>query len=112
MPSAIESTPGMQVTRMTVNQQPVTLASARSASNGSSLASGPTAFNLDRSIAFVALQNPIAPKGNASFEVEWSFKVPGVEGVRGERMGRFADTLYQVAQWYPRVTVYDDLRGW
>jgi len=29
-------------------------------------------------------------------------------------MGRWADTLYQVGQWYPRVTVYDDLRqgGW
>ena len=25
---------------------------------------------------------------------------------------RWGDTLYQVAQWYPRVAVYDDLRGW
>jgi hypothetical protein len=27
-------------------------------------------------------------------------------------MGRWADSLYQIAQWYPRVAVYDDLRGW
>ena len=27
-------------------------------------------------------------------------------------MGRWADTLYQPTQWYPRVAVYDDLRGW
>jgi hypothetical protein len=27
-------------------------------------------------------------------------------------MGRFADSLYQVAQWYPRVAVYDDYKGW
>jgi hypothetical protein len=29
-------------------------------------------------------------------------------------MGRWADTLYQVAQWYPRLAVFDDLRegGW
>ena len=27
-------------------------------------------------------------------------------------MGRWGDSLYQVAQWYPRVAVYDDLRGW
>jgi hypothetical protein len=29
-------------------------------------------------------------------------------------MGRWADTLYQVGQWYPRIAVYDDLRqrGW
>jgi hypothetical protein len=25
---------------------------------------------------------------------------------------RWGDSLYQVAQWYPRVAVYDDLRGW
>ena len=25
---------------------------------------------------------------------------------------RWADTLYQPTQWYPRVAVYDDLRGW
>ena len=25
---------------------------------------------------------------------------------------RWGDTLYQPTQWYPRVAVYDDLRGW
>ena len=25
---------------------------------------------------------------------------------------RWADTLFQPTQWYPRVSVYDDLRGW
>jgi hypothetical protein len=25
---------------------------------------------------------------------------------------RWADSLYQPTQWYPRVAVYDDLRGW
>jgi hypothetical protein len=25
---------------------------------------------------------------------------------------RWADTLYQPTQWYPRIAVYDDLRGW
>jgi hypothetical protein len=27
-------------------------------------------------------------------------------------MGRWGDSLYEVAQWYPQVAVYDDLRGW
>jgi hypothetical protein len=25
---------------------------------------------------------------------------------------RWGDTLFQPTQWYPRVAVYDDLRGW
>src|SRR5205085_4826204 len=54
----------------------------------------------------------VAPQGRATLEIDWNFKVPAVTEGRGQRMGRLADTLYQVAQWYPRVTVYDDLRGW
>ena len=27
------------------------------------------------------------------------------------RMGRDG-TLYEIAQWYPRIAVYDDVRGW
>jgi hypothetical protein len=38
--------------------------------------------------------------------------VPGGPG-SGHRMTmRWGDTLYQPTQWYPRVAVYDDLRGW
>src|SRR5262249_49195023 len=45
-------------------------------------------------------------------QVDWSFKVPGGPG-SGHRMTmRWGDTLYQPTQWYPRVAVYDDLRGW
>jgi hypothetical protein len=44
--------------------------------------------------------------------VGWNFKVPGGPG-NGHRMTmRWADTLYQPTQWFPRVAVYDDLRGW
>ena len=27
-------------------------------------------------------------------------------------MGRFGHYLFQVAQWYPQVAMYDDMRGW
>src|SRR5262249_54199204 len=57
--------------------------------------------------------SPIAPKGTATIDVEWSYKLAGGPGGAGHRMTyRWGDTLYQVAQWYPRVAVYDDLRGW
>jgi hypothetical protein len=39
--------------------------------------------------------------------------VPNVDTTkRGERMGRFGNYLYQVAQWYPQIAMYDDVRGW
>jgi hypothetical protein len=109
LPSTIEVTQGMKVTRLTLNGQQVA-ASASQPRRGSM--SGPTAFNLDQSVAVIALQNPIPAKGSATLEVDWNFEVPAVSEGRGQRMGRLADTLYQVAQWYPRVAMYDDLRGW
>jgi hypothetical protein len=56
----------------------------------------------------VDLAQPLAPGGTATFDVAWSFKVPE-HGA--DRMGRDGP-LYEIAQWYPRVNVYDDVHGW
>jgi hypothetical protein len=75
-------------------------------------ASGPFISGLHATSARIGLSSPIPPKTTATIEVEWHYKLAGGSG-SGHRMTyRWGDTLYQVAQWYPRVAVYDDLRGW
>lgn len=67
----------------------------------------------DETIGAVPLKTPIPAHGSGTLEVEWNFDVPLVpEHQRGERMGRWGNRLYQIAQWYPQVAVYDDLHGW
>ena len=56
----------------------------------------------------VDLAEPLAPGRSATFDVAWSFLIPE-HGA--DRMGRDG-SLYELAQWYPRVAVYDDVRGW
>lgn len=56
----------------------------------------------------VDLAEPVAPGRTATLEVAWHFQVPE-HGA--DRMGRDG-ALYELAQWYPRVAVYDDVRGW
>lgn len=56
----------------------------------------------------IDLAEPLAPGKSASFDIAWHFVVPE-HGA--DRMGR-EDSLYELAQWYPRVNVYDDVRGW
>src|SRR5690349_22482122 len=56
----------------------------------------------------VDLAEPLAPGRSATFDVAWHFLIPE-HGA--DRMGRDG-MLYELAQWYPRVNVYDDLRGW
>lgn len=56
----------------------------------------------------VDLATPLAPGASLDIEAKWSFKVPE-QG--GGRMGHDGP-LYEMAQWYPRMAVYDDVHGW
>ena len=56
----------------------------------------------------VDLPTPLAPGASIDLEVAWRFNVPP-QG--GGRMGHDGP-LYEIAQWYPRMAVYDDVRGW
>jgi hypothetical protein len=56
----------------------------------------------------VDLPKPLAPGASINVELGWSFHVPA-QG--GGRMGHDGP-LYEIAQWYPRMVVYDDVRGW
>ncbi|HEX6536712.1 MAG TPA: M1 family metallopeptidase [Gemmatimonadaceae bacterium] len=82
--------------------------------NGAQIALGDSdAYTVDGTIATIHPPSAVLPGATATMEVDWSFEVPDVpQGTRGERMGRWGHELYQVAQWYPQVAMYDDLRGW
>jgi hypothetical protein len=56
----------------------------------------------------IDLPRPLAPRGTVDLELVWHFAVPDYGA---GRMGRDG-SLYQIAQWYPRLAVYDDVRGW
>ncbi|HEY5490269.1 MAG TPA: M1 family metallopeptidase [Gemmatimonadaceae bacterium] len=110
-----EITDGMVVTRMAVNGQTVDLNPPPRARRGPGAAAAPVtlaAIGITQTTARITLPTPIAAHGIATLEADWNFKVPLSDNGRGLRMGAWGDSLYQVAQWYPRVAVYDDLRGW
>ena len=54
------------------------------------------------------LAEALPPGHTATISAAWHFNIPE-HGA--DRMGRDG-ALYELAQWYPRVNVYDDLRGW
>ena len=61
----------------------------------------------------VRLRTPLGAKGDKiSVKVNYSFSIPFYGA---DRMGRkkFKDGyVYEIAQWYPRMCVYDDVEGW
>jgi hypothetical protein len=120
-----EVTDGMVITRMSVDGKAVNLAPPPSASFGGARAAQaaaaaqnaqvptePTALGLQSTVARISLPTKIAPKTSTRLEIEWNHKLPGGPGSGHRMTQRWADTLYQPTQWYPRVAVYDDLRGW
>ena len=77
------------------------------------LLTDPKSYRVDSRIATVTLPSAALPNTDIAIETAWHFTVPNVDTTRrGERMGRFGNYLYQIAQWYPQVAMYDDLRGW
>ena len=58
----------------------------------------------------VTLPQPLRSGETAILHVTWHFVVPS-SNFYILRMGR-EGSLYEIAQWYPRVNVYDDVKGW
>lgn len=64
---------------------------------------------VDDTMMRLDLAQPVAPRGGRStVTLRFRFAVPEHGS---DRMGRDG-MLYEIAQWYPRMAVYDDVRGW
>lgn len=53
-----------------------------------------------------------AKDGQLRLHIHWSFTVPGEFGGRMDVNPSKNGEIFEIAQWYPRMAVYDDLRGW
>ena len=50
--------------------------------------------------------------GKLKLHVNWSYTVPGEFGGRTDVTPTRNGDIFEMGQWYPRLCVYDDLRGW
>ena len=70
-------------------------------------------YSIDDTRMRIDLDEPIPPKGGKiEIRIDWTFVVPEYGA---DRLGRFQSVdgwVYELAQWYPRMYVYDDVRGW
>jgi hypothetical protein len=61
----------------------------------------------------IALDEPMAPEGSQlQIKFDYSFIIPEYGADRMGRLPVEQGTIYQLAQWYPRMYVYDDVHGW
>jgi hypothetical protein len=61
----------------------------------------------------IRLKDPMAANGaKIDLKIKYSFSIPMYGADRMGRKKFKAGYVYEIAQWYPRMCVYDDVEGW
>jgi peptidase M1-like protein len=70
-------------------------------------------YVINGTVMKVLLPTPLPAGARAVVEIDWHFLVPeNSRNGRGVRELVKDGWLYEVAQWFPRASVYDDVNGW
>jgi Peptidase family M1 domain len=60
----------------------------------------------------IRLAQPLKAHGKLRLHIKYHYTVPGVAGGRTAWIASKNGEIFDIAQWYPRMAVFDDLRGW
>jgi len=73
-------------------------------------------YFINKTMMRIDLDKPLAPNTNISFKIKWYYNVNDRMKVGGRSGYEYFDTdknyLYTIAQWFPRMCVYNDVEGW
>lgn len=76
----------------------------------------PLAYTINKTMMRVEMPAPLKPGQRFVFKIDWSYKIPDrmTMGGRGgyEYFPGDGNHLFTITQWYPRMCVYSDFRGW
>jgi hypothetical protein len=60
----------------------------------------------------IRLSNKLSSKEKINIHIKYHYTIPGTFGGRTDFFSTKNGKIYEIAQWYPRMCVYDDLEGW
>jgi len=60
----------------------------------------------------IRLPESLPSKEKIKINIKYHYTIPGTFGGRTDFFSTKNGKIYEVAQWYPRMCVYDDLEGW
>ena len=60
----------------------------------------------------IRLSQGLASKEKIKINIKYHYTIPGTFGGRTDFFPTKNGKIYEIAQWYPRMCVYDDLEGW
>jgi hypothetical protein len=60
----------------------------------------------------IRLPKTVPAKGNIRLKIKYHYTIPGAFGGRTDYTDTKNGKIFEIAQWFPRMCVYDDSRGW
>ncbi|MEO8821509.1 MAG: M1 family metallopeptidase, partial [Ginsengibacter sp.] len=60
----------------------------------------------------IRLANALSSKEKINIHIQYHYSIPGSFGGRNDFFSTKNGKIYEIAQWYPQMCVYDDLLGW
>ena len=73
-------------------------------------------YFINKTMMRIDLAKPLGPKGSISFDIKWWYNINDRMKVGGrsghEHFEEEDNYLYTIAQWFPRMCVYNDVEGW
>ncbi|WP_291119423.1 M1 family metallopeptidase [Flavobacterium sp. UBA6135] len=76
----------------------------------------PLSYTVNNTMMRINLPTPLKPKENVSFSIKWWYNVNNYRVDRDrsgyEEFEKDGNRLYVIAQFFPRMAVYNDVEGW
>lgn len=73
-------------------------------------------FFINKTMMRIDLEKPLAPNTSISFSIKWWYNINDRMKIGGrsgyEHFEKEDNYLYTIAQWFPRMCVYNDVEGW
>ena len=76
----------------------------------------PIPYTINETMMRLDLKDPLPPGASVSFQLKWWYRINDYTITRGrsgyEHFDEDGNNLYIIAQWFPRMAVYNDAEGW
>ncbi|MFK8265835.1 M1 family metallopeptidase [Capnocytophaga cynodegmi] len=76
----------------------------------------PLPYTINQTMMRLDLEKPLAPNTKISFSMEWSYQISDYKKLGGrsgyEYFEKDDNYLYVIAQFFPRMAMYNDVEGW
>jgi hypothetical protein len=76
----------------------------------------PLRYTINETMMRIEVPTPLKTGQSFSFQIDWNYNITDFRFSQGRSGAEFfqkdGNFIYEIAQWFPRACVYDDVNGW